>query len=59
MGSIWPVITVVGPLLLIGFLIWAFFRNRASASRTQIERAERGARDLREDIEEDNAPHRS
>lgn len=55
MEGIWSLAIIVGPALLIVVLIWAFLRNRASASRGEIERAERGARELREDIEEDNA----
>ena len=55
MEGIWPIVTVLGPILLIGVLIWAFVRNRRSASRAEIERAERGARELREEIEEESA----
>lgn len=58
MEGIWPIATVVGPILLLAVLAWAFLRNRASASRSEIERAERGARELREEIEEENAAER-
>lgn len=58
MEGIWPIVTILGPILLIGVLIWAFVRNRRSASRGEIARAERGARELREEIEEENADER-
>lgn len=53
MDSIWPVVTVVGPVLLIGAIIWATLRNRGSPE--DIARADRGARELREEIERDEA----
>jgi hypothetical protein len=46
--------TVLGPVLLIAVLIWAFMRNRGG-SQAEIDRAERGARDLREEIDQDEA----
>lgn len=54
MEGLWPVITVVGPLLLIAAIIWAYLHNR-NASRANVERAERGAREVRQEIEEDEA----
>jgi len=54
MESLWSVITIVAPLLLIAALIWAYFRNR-NASRGSVERAERGARELRRELEEEEA----
>ena len=53
-GWLWIVIDIVGPLLLIGVLIWAWQRNRA-AGRANFEQAERGARQVRREIEEDEA----
>ena len=58
MEGIWSIAIIVGPILLIAVLIWAYFRNRASASRGEIARAERGTRELREQIEEENAHRR-
>jgi hypothetical protein len=52
MGWLWTLATIVGPLLLIGAIVWAYLRNRR-ASPGEIARAERGARELREEIEED------
>ena len=54
MESLWPVITVLGPLVLIAVIIWAFLRNRR-APPGQIERAEQGARDLRRQLDEEEA----
>ena len=52
MESLWFLINFVGPFLLLGVLIWAFLRNRR-AGRGSVERAERGAREVREEIAED------
>jgi flagellar basal body-associated protein FliL len=54
MESLWIVINIVAPLLLIAALIWAWLHNR-KANRASAERAERGARELRREIEEDEA----
>lgn len=48
----------LGALLLLAAIIYAFVSNRASATRGEIATAERGARELREEIEEDNAAER-
>lgn len=50
MEGIWSLVTVVGPVLLIVAIVWAFLRNRR-ASRAEIERSEQGARRLREQLE--------
>ena len=52
METLWLIINFVAPALLIAVLIWAFFHNR-NASRANIERAERGAREVREEIRRD------
>ena len=49
-GGIWSVALILGPLLLLALIIWAFLRNRG-ASRQTTERAERGAAELRDEIE--------
>jgi hypothetical protein len=54
MGWLWTLITILGPILLIGAIIWAYLRNRRPRPG-EIARAERGARELREEIEEDEA----
>ncbi len=55
MESVLAIVTIVGPILLLGVLIWAWLRNR-NASRSSEIRAERGARELREEIE--NSPQK-
>ena len=42
MEKLWPVITVVGPILLGLILIWAIMKNR----RKPVARSEQGAHDL-------------
>ena len=51
-GVMWLLINFVGPFLLLAVLVWAFLRNR-SAGRRNFEEAERGARQVREDIQRD------
>ena len=53
-GWLWTLITILGPLLLIGAIVWAYLRTR-NPSREEIARADRGARELREDLEEEEA----
>lgn len=54
MESLWFVIDIVAPLLLIAAIVWVYFRNR-NASRASVDRAERGARELRRELDEDEA----
>ena len=54
-GDIWGVVLILGPLVLLGVIIWAFLRNRAAGPRN-VERAEEGAVRLREQIERDPDP---
>src|SRR5688500_7703995 len=53
-GWLWTLITILAPILLIGAIVWAYLRNR-NPSREEITRAERGARELREELEEEEA----
>ena len=53
-GIMWGLINIVGPLLLLAALVYVFVRNRRRP-RDEIERAERGAREVREEIAEDEA----
>jgi hypothetical protein len=43
MDRLWPIITVVGPILLAVVLIWAILKNRKAGSK---RRSEQGASDL-------------
>ena len=54
MESLWAVINIVGPLLLIIALVVVFLRNRR-ARPGEIEQAERGARELREELDSEEA----
>jgi cbb3-type cytochrome oxidase subunit 3 len=51
-GPLWTLITILGPILLIGAIVWAYLRNRG-ASRANYNRAEEGAKDLRQELEDD------
>ena len=51
-GVMWSLVTILGPLLLIAVIVWAVLTNR---NRAGVGQAERGARELREEIEEDEA----
>ncbi|WP_165938550.1 hypothetical protein [Parafrankia sp. BMG5.11] len=54
-SEILSIATIVGPILMLAVIIWAYMRNK-SASRSTTQRAERGARELREEIEHDRDP---
>ena len=54
-GDIWGIVLIIGPLVLLGVIIWAWQRNRA-AGPANVEQAERGAVRLREEIERDPDP---
>ena len=54
MEDLWPVITIVGPVVLAGVILWAMLRNRAS-SRAEIARTEEATHRLYE--QEDRAEH--
>jgi hypothetical protein len=53
-GWLWTLITILGPILLLGAFVWAYLRNR-NPRPGEIARAEQGARELREEIERDEA----
>jgi cbb3-type cytochrome oxidase subunit 3 len=54
METLWAVINIAAPALLILAIIWVFLRNR-KRPRAEFERAERGAAELRQEIERDEA----
>jgi len=54
-GDFWSVVLILGPLVLLAVIIWAFMRNKAAGPRN-LEQAERGAERLREQIERDPDP---
>jgi len=51
-GWLWSLATILGPILLIGAILYAFLRNRGG-SQQQVDRAERGAAEFREKLERD------
>jgi hypothetical protein len=55
MGSLWTLVTILGPILLGGVLIWAISRNRKQSPR-EVARTEAGTRELYR--QEDAEAHR-
>jgi cbb3-type cytochrome oxidase subunit 3 len=53
-GWLWTLITILGPLLLIAAIVWAYLRTR-KPTRAEIAQADQGARKLREELEEEEA----
>ena len=51
-GWMWSLVTILGPALLIAAIIWATLRNRRAGAR-KLERSERSAREVREEIARD------
>jgi len=51
-GWLWSLATILGPILLIGAILYAFFRNRGG-TRREVDRAERGAAEFREELKRD------
>lgn len=48
MAWFWWVAVVVGPLLLIGLIVWGTMRTQTSSRG--VDQAERGAENLREEL---------
>ncbi|MGX7951755.1 hypothetical protein ACWPM1_04230 [Tsuneonella sp. HG249] len=57
-GDFWGVVLILGPLVLLLVIVWGFMRNRA-AGRANVERAEAGAVEVREEIESGTPPPHS
>ncbi|HEY0043088.1 MAG TPA: hypothetical protein VGB62_00940 [Allosphingosinicella sp.] len=53
-GTSWAIMNVVGPLLIVIVLAWAFLRNKKN--RSGIDRTERATREL---YEQEEAERRS
>ena len=51
MEAILPIATVLGPIVLLAALVYAWLRNR-KAPKSVDRAAERGARELREEVSE-------
>ncbi|MBC7985902.1 MAG: hypothetical protein H7X93_04425 [Sphingomonadaceae bacterium] len=52
MSEYWWIITIVGPILLLAALIWAFTRNRGS--KVSEEASDRAAHRLRDEIDRED-----
>ena len=52
MEDIWGILLVVGPVLLLAAMVFAWFRNRSLTQREE-NLSDAGTRALRRDIEED------
>lgn len=52
METLWLFAVAIGPLLLIGFIIYAVRRNKGG-SAANVARAERGAEEVRDEIARD------
>jgi hypothetical protein len=51
MEAVLPLANVIGPILLLAVIVYVWMRNR-NTSDALDRKAERGARELRRDIEE-------
>jgi hypothetical protein len=54
---LYPLMNIVGPLLLIGLLIWAYLYTRKSSRRMDDVR-DKATRDLREELNEEDTGQR-
>lgn len=52
MPSVWLFVVAIGPVLLIAAIYFGFFRNR-QGNRREINRAEHGAEEFREELRRD------
>ncbi len=55
MNSLWSLATVLGPILLLVAIIYAWNRNR-NARAGSVEEADRGAERLQDEIDRDQSP---
>lgn len=54
MGGLWALMTILGPILLGLALLYAVLRNRARASRREIDRTERATRRVHQQIAQED-----
>ena len=54
MGGLWALVTILGPILLGLALLYAILRNRARASRREIDRTERATRRVHQQIAQED-----
>jgi hypothetical protein len=58
MGGLWALITILGPILLGLALLYAILRNRARASRRDIDRTERATRRVHRELAQEDKEDR-
>ena len=51
----WGLLTIIGPILLIGAIAWAMLRNRKDSSPNDLARTEQATRDLYDRSDADDA----
>ncbi len=44
-GPLWTLITILGPLLLLAVLFWAWARNRRRSGQVSLDRTEQATHD--------------
>ena len=54
-GGLWAVVTVLGPILFAVALIYVFVRNKTQKNKPPVEVSERGARRLREKLDDEDS----
>jgi hypothetical protein len=54
---LYPLMNIIGPLILIGVLVWAYFYTRKRSRRMDRIRDE-ATRDLREELNEEDTGQR-
>jgi len=61
MGTLWTLLTIVGPIVLGAAVIYAIYRNRRETQPGDEARSDRAAKDLRDqlDKEEQQREHHS
>ncbi|MCH2486340.1 MAG: hypothetical protein MK010_01160 [Erythrobacter sp.] len=55
MAEIWSITVIVGPIILIAAIIYAWLRNR-NARKSTLREADRGAKRVQEKVERDQTP---
>jgi FtsZ-interacting cell division protein ZipA len=55
MAEIWSITVIVGPIILIAAIVYAWLRNRNARKATK-RKADRGAERLQEKVERDQTP---
>ncbi|MCW2349261.1 FtsZ-interacting cell division protein ZipA [Sphingobium sp. B7D2B] len=54
MGSLWSLMTVVGPVLFAAVLVYAIWRNKRDTKPGDEARSDRAAKDLRDSLDRED-----